>query len=108
MNKRIIDQMMSGQSLSRLVEISGRLEIAANQGDLEDVTRLDHELRCAALAVVGTISKDEQQLEQKLQAVRNALQAVDMALTSIHSQKAKLNTKMTQSNRLRLAYKRQE
>ncbi|MEY8881686.1 hypothetical protein [Donghicola sp. XS_ASV15] len=108
MSSDLVRHMTSAQSLERLTVIARSLEQAADAGALEEVTRLDHELRCAALAVVGTIPSGEAPMEEQLQSVRDALRAVEIAIASVQLQQKKLKQKIDQSRRLRLAYKRKD
>ncbi|NVO22058.1 hypothetical protein HJ526_02870 [Donghicola sp. C2-DW-16] len=108
MSSDLVRHMTSAQSLERLADIARRLEKAASAGALEEVARLDHELRCAALAVVGTIPQGEAPLVEQLESVRDALRAVEVAISSVKVQQKQLKQKIDQSRRLRLAYKRKD
>lgn len=108
MSSDLVRHMTSAQSLERLSDIAQRLEKAANAGALEEVARLDHELRCAALAVVGTVPKGEAPLVEQLESVRDALKAIELAISSVKLQQKQLKHKIDQSRRLRLAYKRKD
>lgn len=108
MSSDLVRHMTSAQSLERLADIARRLEKAASAGALEEVSRLDHELRCAALAVVGTVPQGEAPLVEQLESVRDALRAVEVAISSVKVQQKQLKQKIDQSRRLRLAYKRKE
>jgi len=74
--------------VERLRAQSRELLLAVAEGDLEQVARVDHALRSTAIALVGGASLVEDEADERIEALNNALLAVKEAARLLE-QKAK-------------------
>lgn len=72
----IVQKMTHAALVERLRVQSRELLQAAADGDLEQVARLDHALRSTAIALVGGASLVEDDSDERVTALKDALLAV--------------------------------
>ena len=96
----LLDQMAIAD---RLDALALDLTDAARRSDLEEVSRIDHAIRNAAVALIGSGGPDVQFGESQRASLTGAIDALDAAAASLVAQKAK-RAALAKKSKVYLAY----
>lgn len=92
-----VQQMTYTAMTVRLRQLTAELTAAAEAGDLSRVSRADHALRNAAIALVGGGSLLDSDAEERMAVLMEALQAVQQAVR-VMSQRAETSAGQARGN----------
>jgi hypothetical protein len=107
-SRNVLRAITARQTIERLERTVAELQAAAEAGEIDRLPALDHELRCAAMAVIGTVPAGELPEEGQMDSLKEALRIVGETLDTLALQQKAQKARDHKANRLRLAYSRKD